>query len=241
MRFEMAFPLRDENPVKGKPVLTISLIVLNSAIFLGCLLSGSFVQVVESYGMVPREIVRGQRLYTLITSMFLHGGYLHIIGNMWYLWIFGDNIEDACGRLRFLLLYFAGGLMASLAHILSDPSSPIPTIGASGAISSVLGAYLVLYPKANVLTLVTAFFIWHLVKIPAIAFLGFWFLLQVLSASVLLVARIPSTVAYWAHIGGFLAGAGLVLLLRRHPKRRRMTFGYAWGSTRLKMLPRRWS
>lgn len=223
----MAFPLRDENPVKGKPILTVFLIVLNSAIFLGCLLSGSFAEIVESYGMVPRDIVRGQRLYTLITSMFLHGGYLHIIGNMWYLWIFGDNIEDACGRLRFLLLYLGSGLIASLAHILSDPGSTIPTIGASGAISGVLGAYLVLYPRANVLTLVTVLFIWHLVKIPAIAFLGFWFLLQVLSASVLLVARVPSTVAYWAHIGGFLAGAILVLPLRRRRRRGRLTFSYA--------------
>jgi membrane associated rhomboid family serine protease len=226
VRFEMAFPLKDENPVRGKPILTVFLIVLNSAIFVASVLSGSFERIVESYGMVPRDIVRGQRLYTLFTSMFLHGGYLHIIGNMWYLWIFGDNIEDACGRLRFLLLYLASGLIASLTHVISDPGSDIPTIGASGAISGVLGAYLVLYPRANVLTLVTVFFIWHMVKIPAIAFLGFWFLLQVLSASVLLVARIPSTVAYWAHVGGFLAGAALVLPLRRRRRRRRLTFGY---------------
>lgn len=216
----MAFPLRDENPTKIKPVLTVFLIAVNVAIFSASLLSGSFAQIVYSYGMRPAEVLSGRQLHTLFTSMFLHGGFVHLIGNIWYLWIFGDNIEDNCGRSRFLLLYFASGLTASLAHAFYNPNSSIPTIGASGAISGVLGAYLVLYPKARVYTLLMAFYIFYLVRIPAIVFLGFWFILQILSASISWVAGTPTAVAYWAHIGGFIAGAALILPLRRRSKRR---------------------
>ncbi|MDI6819735.1 MAG: rhomboid family intramembrane serine protease [Candidatus Hodarchaeaceae archaeon] len=215
----MAFPLKDENPTEIKPVLTVFLISVNVAIFAASLLSGSFAQIIEEYGMVPRDVFKVERLYTLFTSMFLHGGFLHIIGNMWYLWIFGDNIEDACGRLRFLLLYFTSGLAASLAHAFHDPSSGIPTIGASGAISGVLGAYLVLYPKTKVYTLLMAFYVFHLVRIPAIVFLGFWFVLQILSASISWIAGTPTSVAYWAHIGGFIAGAALIYPLRKSGRR----------------------
>lgn len=210
----MAFPLKDENPTEIKPILTIFLIVVNVVIFAICLLSGTFGNIVDSFGMKPAHVLSGRELHTFFTSMFLHGGFLHLIGNMWYLWIFGDNIEDACGRGRFILLYLISGLIGALAHALYSPGSMIPTIGASGAISGVLGAYVVLYPRAKVYTLIP-FFILYVVKIPAIAFIGFWFVLQVLSASVPVVAGVPATVAYLAHIGGFLAGVALIYPLRK--------------------------
>jgi len=211
------FPLKDENPTRTKPVLTIFLIVVNTAIFIVSYLSGSFNQIVDSYGMKPALVLKGKELYTIFTSMFLHGGFLHIFGNMLYLWIFGDNLEDALGRPKFLLFYLASGVAAGLAHALSDPSSPIPTIGASGAISGVLGAYIVLYPRARVLTAVMYS---GIIMIPAIFFLGFWFVLQVLSVSFSWVAGGSSGVAYWAHIGGFVAGAVMIYPLRKSIKRR---------------------
>lgn len=205
------FPLKDENPVRRKPILTPLLIALNSAIFLWSYFSGSFEEIVNKYGMKPLLVSQGKELYTLFTSMFLHGGFLHIGGNMLYLWIFGDNVEDAFGRRNFLIFYFLCGLVASLAHLFSDPSSTIPTIGASGAISGVLGAYLVLYPRARVLTAVMYFYFIRVIKIPALFFLGLWFVLQALSASLFLVAGAPSEIAYWAHLGGFLAGMAMAL------------------------------
>jgi membrane associated rhomboid family serine protease len=175
--------------------------------------------------MKPAQVLKGKELYTIFTSMFLHGGILHIFGNMLYLWIFGDNIEDALGRPKFLLFYLLSGIAADLAHVFSDPSSSVPTIGASGAISGVLGAYMVLYPRARVYTY---FFYIGVFKIPAIFFLGFWFLLQVLSTSILPIAGAPSVVAYWAHIGGFIAGMLMILPIRRKLRKRgRATSVYA--------------
>ena len=196
------FPLKDENPMRTKPILTLILITLNASIFIYSYFSGSFDQIVDSYGMKPAEVLSGRQLHTLFTSMFLHGGFLHLIGNMWYFWIFGDNIEDICGWRRFLLFYLASGLVASLVYAFSAPSSMVPTIGASGAISGVLGAYVVLYPRARVYTLVGYF----LVMVPAIFILGFWFVLQLLY---LYIGEMAG-VAYWAHIGGFIAGALLI-------------------------------
>jgi membrane associated rhomboid family serine protease len=208
------FPLKDENPTKTKPILTIILIIANTSIFFASYFSGSFKEIVNSYGVKPALLLEGRELHTIFTSMFLHGGFLHIFGNMLYLWIFGDNIEDVLGRPKFLLFYLLSGVVAVFAHAFSDPSSTIPTIGASGAISGVLGAYVVLYPRARVLTAVMFFHFLRLIMVPAILLLGFWFLLQVLSASVLLVAGAPSGVAYWAHVGGFLAGALFILPLK---------------------------
>ncbi len=208
------FPLKDENPTRTRPYLTVALIAVNLAIFLISYFSGAFEGIVNEYGMKPAEVLRGENLHTLFTSMFLHGGFLHIIGNVWFLWIFGDNIEDICGRKRFLLLYFATGLIASFAHALLNPSSTVPTIGASGAIAGVLGAYIVTYPRARVYTLMFFF----VIAIPAVAFLGIWFGLQVLSGSVTLVVG-NAAVAYWAHIGGFAAGAALIFFLRKGPPR----------------------
>ena len=217
------FPLRDENPTERRPILTYALIAVNSAIFVGTLLAGAgvFDQTIVEFGMRPAEVLAGERLHTLFTSMFLHGGVLHIVFNMWYLWIFGDNIEDVLGRGKFLLFYFGAGVVASLAHALSVPGSDTPTIGASGAISGLLGAYFVLYPRARVHTLLFAFWIIHLVAIPAAAMIGFWFVLQVLSASVTWMTGVSTGVAYWAHIGGFLAGVLLILPVWMKFRRRR--------------------
>ncbi|MEA1904523.1 MAG: rhomboid family intramembrane serine protease [Candidatus Hadarchaeota archaeon] len=208
----MFFPLKDENPTKTRPILTVALIVINLAIFLALFFSGSLDDAVDEYGMRPAEVLEGENLHTLFTSMFLHGSFLHIIGNVWFLWIFGDNIEDICGRRRFLLLFFVGGLIASLAHALFNPSSTVPTIGASGAIAGVLGAYLVLYPRAKVYTIL--FPIPFIVMVPALLFLGIWFVIQIMGVSITLVVE-DVAVAYWAHIGGFVAGVALINFLKK--------------------------
>jgi membrane associated rhomboid family serine protease len=172
-----------------------------------------------TYGLSPCEVLGKCRPFpqtslpiwlTLFTSMFLHGSVLHVAGNMWYLWIFGDNVEDAMGRMRFLAFYLLSGLAAAAAQIFSSPDSPIPMIGASGAIAGVLGAYMMLYPYGRVLTLVWFFYFVRFVQMPAIFVLGFWFLLQVLSASLGGGTLEGGGVAWMAHIGGFLAGALLV-------------------------------
>lgn len=219
------FPLKDENPTRRRPVLTYALITTNVAIFVGTLVIGTLDQVNLEFGMKPKEVLAGQNLHTLFTSMFLHGGIPHILFNMWYLWIFGDNIEDVLGRRKFILFYLGAGLAASFAHAFSDPTSTIPTIGASGAIAGVLGAYILLYPWARVYTIV--FFI--LVMIPASVLIGFWFVLQVFSASVLWAAGETTGVAYWAHIGGFLAGMLLILpvWMKLRKRRRRRRYVYA--------------
>jgi membrane associated rhomboid family serine protease len=163
---------------------------------------------------------------TVFTSMFMHGGLLHIGGNMLYLWIFGNNIEDAVGHAKFLLFYLACGVLAALAHIYSDPNSVIPTVGASGAIAGVLGAYLYLYPGNRVRTLVMLGFFWDYVEVPALLVLGVWFLTQLMNLGGSGGLRGGGGVAYWAHVGGFVAGVILILLLggrkltRRHPPRR---------------------
>ena len=213
------FPLKDENPHQRFPILTVLLIVINAAVFVGTLLTGTFEETIDAYGMRSVEIFAGRRLETLLTSMFLHGGILHIFGNMLYLYIFGDNVEDALGRGKFLAFYLVAGLASSFTQALTDPSSTVPSIGASGAISGALGAYVVLYPRARILTAVGLYFFW-IVKVPALFFIGFWFLLQVLSVSVTWMAGVPSEVAYWAHIGGFIAGVIMILPLKMKLRKR---------------------
>ncbi|MFN4132913.1 MAG: rhomboid family intramembrane serine protease [Candidatus Hadarchaeales archaeon] len=214
------FPLKDENPSRRRPVVTWALIIINFAIFTGGWAAGVFEQTIEEFGMKPVEIVGGRNLHTLITSMFLHGGILHIAGNMLYLWIFGDNVEDLLGRGKFILFYIMCGLAADGFHILSDPSSPISTIGASGAISGVLGAYAVIYPRAKVHTLLMLGYFWHVVMIPAVAFLGFWFIFQIFLASIMWISAASSGVAYFAHIGGFIAGVIVALIFWMRKKSR---------------------
>jgi membrane associated rhomboid family serine protease len=160
----------------------------------------------------------------LFASMFLHGGWLHFFGNMLYLWVFGDNVEDRVGHVRFLVFYFVCGLAAAFFHIFTNPSSNVPTVGASGAIAGILGAYLVLFPGARVLTLVPIFFFFQLVELPALIFLGFWFVMQFFSGAMSLAAsdqQVGGT-AWWAHIGGFVAGIGLIW--RHRGLRRRVSY-----------------
>lgn len=213
-------PLRDENPTETFPFITLLFIGVNIASFFYQLSLGHEQErFIMEMGVIPLAFTRegfSAHSATLITSMFLHGGFLHIIGNMLYLWIFGNNVEDNMGHLRFIFFYFICGIAASMAHILSAPKSALPAIGASGAISGVLGAYLVLFPRARVLTLVPLFFFWRIIELPAIFFLGVWILFQGISG--LSSAGVPDQgggVAWFAHMGGFAAGVILIFLFRK--------------------------
>jgi membrane associated rhomboid family serine protease len=217
-------PLRDHNPRLRFPVVTVSLIVLNALVFFYqvTLTPAESQHLVLSAGAIPYEIyhwvdIRPRDLFpipgSLWTSMFLHGGWMHLIGNMWFLWLFGDNVEEALGGFRYMIFYFAAGTIAALAQCFSMPGSVAPMIGASGAIAGVLGGYVMLYPRAQVVTLVMIPFIWPVVNIPAWIFLGIWFLSQFLLDA-------GSGIAWMAHVGGFLAGVGMVRLLARPPRRR---------------------
>ena len=212
-------PLKDENPTRTFPFITILLIVLNSVIFIYQLSLGRGIEFfIYRFGAVPFEVVHNVDLpplgglppfLTLITSMFLHAGLLHLAGNMLYLWIFGNNVEDHLGHLRFFLFYIFCGLIASGSHIFANFNSRVPMVGASGAIAGTLGAYIILYPRAKVLTLIFIFFFIKVVKIPAVYFLGFWFLFQLLAAG----TGAKQGVAWLAHIGGFIAGVILIKIV----------------------------
>ena len=211
-------PLRDVIPSRTTPYITVTIIILNALAWVVELnLSPetlpAFLQV---YGVVPADF----RPPTLVTSMFLHGSWLHVIGNMWYLWIFGDNVEDRLGHGRFVAFYLLCGIAAAFGQILSDPLSRLPTIGASGAIAGVLGAYFVLYPRSRVLTLVPLFIFWELIEIPAIFLLGFWFLMQLFSAGAIAVTSSAGGggIAFTAHVAGFVAGAAGVFVFRRRER-----------------------
>jgi membrane associated rhomboid family serine protease len=219
------FPLRDNVPSRHFPVITVGLIAINVAIFLVEALMGAAVtQLIETFGIVPARLTsewsRPTVLMTLFTSMYLHGGWAHLIGNMWYLWIFGDNIEDRMGRFRFFIFYTLCGLIAGLLQVIAAPQSTTPMIGASGAIAGVLGAYLVLYPRARVSTLVPFFYFIRIVWLPAIVVLGSWFLIQLLNglASINVVMQ-TGGVAWWAHIGGFVAGMVLQGIFSRSDRK----------------------
>ena len=211
-------PLRDVIPSRTTPVVTIGIIVLNALVFLHQLtLSDRQLQVfVENYGVVPAYF----SWMTVFTSMFLHGGWLHFAGNMLYLWIFGDNVEDRFGHGRYLLFYLGSGAAAALAQTATAPSSFVPMVGASGAIAGVMGAYFVLFPHSRVLTAVFIVFFMDLIEIPAIFFLGIWFLMQFFSGVGSLGAdAAQGGVAFWAHISGFAVGAvaGLVWRATERP------------------------
>ena len=220
-------PLRDDNPTTIQPVVTIILIVLCALIFLWQLSLGSrgFEAAVMSLGVIPATLLGGKTLppelalvpptLTVFTSMFLHGGWMHLIGNMLYLWIFGNNVEDAMGHVRFVIFYLLCGVAAVFAQSLPNVASTVPMIGASGAISGVLGAYLLLYPHARVLVLLPLGFYTQLVHLPAMAVLGFWFVLQLISTA--LSDPQAGGVAFGAHIGGFIAGMILLPIFKhRH-------------------------
>lgn len=208
-------PLRDDIPSERRPVITYLIVGINVLVFFyELLLSRDGLQdFFISYGVVPINIIYGENLYTLFTAMFIHANFAHILGNMLYLWIFGDNVEDSLGRFWFIIMYLLSGLVGSFAHILVVPDSAIPTIGASGAVSGVLGAYLVLYPNARVLTLVPLGFFLRILLLPAGLFLGFWIFLQLLYGFSSIGGH--SGVAYFAHIGGFIVGLFFGLIFRR--------------------------
>jgi membrane associated rhomboid family serine protease len=208
------FPLRDIIPSRTTPVVTLALIAANAAWWLYelTLPEPALVEFVHVYGIVPATL----DLSTLLTSLFLHGSWFHVIGNMWYLWIFGDNVEDRMGHGRFLVFYLLCGMGASVGHVLMDPASTVPAIGASGAIAGVMGAYFVLYPRSRVLTLVPIFFYIEIIELPAVILLGVWFLMQVLSAGATAVSPGQAGgIAFAAHAAGFLLGAAGVLVFRK--------------------------
>lgn len=219
-------PLKDDNPTRIIPAITWGMILVNVLVFLYQVSLGpqQGQRFIYQYGAIPAVVFGYKSLpsylaaipprVSLFTNMFLHGGWLHLIGNMWYLWIFGDNIEEAMGRLRYLAFYLICGVIASVSHVLSNPDSVLPSIGASGAISGVLGAYLLLYPRARVLVLIPLGFFMRLMYIPAAFVLGFWFVLQLLSGS-MSGGQDGGGVAFWAHIGGFIAGMLLVGMFKR--------------------------
>ena len=210
------FPLRDVIPSRTFPVVTVAIVSLNALAFLFELsLRPRALEIfLVTYGLVPAQFSWA----TAFTSMFLHGGWAHVIGNMWSLWIFGDNVEDRLGHGRYLAFYLGCGAFAALAHTWSAPSSIVPTIGASGAVAAVMGGYLVLYPHSRVLTVIPPL-IFSVFEIPAVVFLGFWFLLQLVSGVGTQLAATTGEpvggIAFWAHVAGFAAGAALVHVLAR--------------------------
>ncbi len=214
-------PLRDVIPSRTFPFFTVSFIVLNSIAFLFelSLPERALEQFIFIYGVVPARL----DVVSVFTSMFLHGGWAHFIGNMLFLWIFGDNVEDRLGHARFVVFYLLCGAAAVAAHVFMNPASMIPTIGASGAIAGVMGAYFVLYPHSRVLALVPLFIVFEVIEVPAILFLGIWFLMQFFYGVGSIGAQTGAEVggvAFWAHIAGFLAGIAGVLVLRK-PSRSR--------------------
>jgi len=220
-------PLRDENPTRSWPLMTVLLIGANVFVFLHqvqAMQQGRIEALLASYAMIPAQLVRDpfpEGMRSLFTSMFLHGDLLHMVSNMWFLWIFGNNVEDRLGAARYLAFYAACGLVAALAHAAVNPASPIPVVGASGAISGVLGAYLVLFPHARIVALVPLGFFLTTAHVPAFIFLILWFVLQLVGAAGAAGARATSGVAWWAHVGGFAAGIAFLRLLAPAAPRRR--------------------
>jgi membrane associated rhomboid family serine protease len=222
----MLLPLRDDNPTAIWPIMTVSLIAINVLVFLYQLsLPPQEGQLfIYQFGAIPAAVFGSQGLpsdlvaipapLSVLTSMFLHGGFMHLIGNMLYLWIFGNNVEDAMGHVRFILFYLLTGIAASMTHFLMDVDSTIPTIGASGAISGVLGAYILLYPRAQVMVLIFLGIFIRLMYIPAGIVLGFYFILQIFQGT-MTWGQEGGGVAWFAHIGGFIAGLLLVGLFKK--------------------------
>ena len=231
-------PFRDNIPSRSFPIITVFIILVNVFAFLYELALGRYLErFVFHYGVVPAAVFAWPQsdlplaavIVPFFTSMFLHGGWLHLIGNMWYLWIFGDNVEDRLGHFTFLLFYMLCGLGAGIVHTILNYYSDVPSIGASGAIAGVLGAYVVSYPGARVLTLVPIFIFIQFIEIPALIVLGFWFIMQFFYGAAALAAATANTggVAWWAHVGGFLLGMILVGLF---PRKDRPRYEYHWRS-----------
>ena len=226
-------PLKDDNPTSGKPIVTYCVIGLCILIFLIQLSSQSYKtgELFYSYGLIPSVLIGHNQLpmdlyaipgwLTIFTSMFMHGGFMHLAGNMLYMWIFADNIEDNLGPFRFLIFYLLAGIGAAMTQVLMDTHSQVPMIGASGAIGGVLGAYLINFPNARVLVLIPFGFFSQLLKIRALYVLGFWFILQFISSG--------GGIAYAAHIGGFISGMILILFFNKKIKIKNKISKGPWG------------
>lgn len=220
-------PLHDTIPSRRLPVMTWAIILTNLLVFFfqKSLLPREYFEFVNEYGLIPARVYSALELNQFlvrpfVSYMFLHGGWLHIISNLWALWLFGDNVEDRMGPCRFLLFYFCMGIIAGGVHFINNPGSTLPTIGASGAIAGVMGAYLIMYPAARILTFIPLFFIPFFVKIPAVIYLLFWFGSQFYAALSTHNSSTVSNVAWWAHVGGF--GAGLLChFIFLKPRRKR--------------------
>ena len=226
-------PLKDDNPTSGKPIVTYFLIASCVLIFLIQITSQSYKtgQLFYSYGLIPSVLMGNNQLpldlyaipswLTIFTSMFMHGGFMHLAGNMLYMWIFADNIEDSLGPKKFLIFYLLAGTGAAMTQVLIDTQSQVPMVGASGAIGGVLGAYLINFPKAKVLVLIPFGFFSQLIKIRALYVLGFWFILQFISSG--------GGIAYAAHIGGFISGMILILFFNKKTKKKNKIIKGPWG------------
>ena len=226
-------PLKDDNPPSSKPIVTYFIIAICVFVFISQLGSQSYKtgQLFYSYGLIPSVLMGHDKLpmdlyvipayVTVFSSMFMHGGFMHLIGNMLYMWIFADNIEDNLGRINFIIFYLVSGIGAALSQVLMDTHSQIPMVGASGAIGGVLGAYLINHPHARVLVLIPFGFFSQLIKIIALYVLGFWFILQFISSG--------GGVAYAAHIGGFVSGMILILFFNKKTKRKNKILKGPWG------------
>jgi membrane associated rhomboid family serine protease len=232
------FPYRDDNPTLSTPIVTIMLISVTVGAWVLVQGMGAEPRLSRSVcelGLIPGELLHrvppgtslplsptsrcvlgmgGSTWYTMLTSMFLHGGWMHLLGNMWFLWLFGNNVEDSMGRGRYLAFYLLCGLAAAAAQTAIEPTSPYPMIGASGAISGVMGAYVMLYPRVRIHTLIVLVIFFTRVSLPAWVMLGYWFALQLLSGA-MTAGEAHGGVAFWAHVGGFAAGAVLVTLFKR--------------------------
>lgn len=223
------FPIRDTIPSERTPLVTYFIIALNLLVFFyqATLPDQGFQRLIYSYGMVPLSLASpewavghglpGFSVLPLLTSQFLHGGWLHIIANMWTLYIFGDNVEDVMGHFGFLAFYLLAGAAAIGTHVIFNASSPVPVIGASGAIAGVMGAYLIRFPNARVLTLIPIFIIPYFIELPAFIYLIFWFVSQLVAGTASLSGG-GGGIAWWAHIGGFVVGIGLLPLFARRPR-----------------------
>ncbi len=235
------FPLRDDIPSYRPPVVTTAIVVACALVFVLEVLAGpTRSELVFTWGLVPARVVGTFArdpidlmgwLIPFFTSMFLHGGWFHVIGNLWFLWVFGDNVEDRFGHGRFLFFYVFCGVAAAIVQFLFDAGSRIPMVGASGAIAGVLGAYMIFYPRARVLTFIPIFFIPYLIRVPAVVFLGIWFVEQLLAGGMSLGrADGAGGVAWWAHLGGFACGALLAFQERERggPGRRRVEIHDDW-------------
>src|SRR5882724_7484495 len=224
-------PLRDDIPASRFPAATLGIIAINVLVFLHLLQLGPDLEnLLVSYAIIPARYTRAdvaelftwsQKIFAFFSSMFLHGGWIHLLGNMWTLWIFGDNVEDRLGRSSYVLLYLAGGVAAALLHIFTNAGSTVPTIGASGAIACIMGAYFRFFPHARVETLIPPLFLGPVFVLPAVVFLGWWFFLQFFNGAMSLGARGEgfSGIAWWAHVGGFAFGFVISLFARKTPVR----------------------